>query len=149
MDTRGVRIVSISGCGGWTLSLFLVVVVGGGWSHYSATFPVARTKRPLSSMTFSTVVSTGDGLRSWQNGWRFYWTPRKEKAMSMWAENPEWFDEWLEKQAMTGRFGEEIRKQVIEGEVLGYELWPKLLEDERYPGLAREAELAFIEQFVE
>lgn len=69
--------------------------------------------------------------------------------MSMWAENPEWFDEWLEKQAMTGRFGEEIRKQVIEGEVLGYELWPKLLEDERYPGLAREAELAFIEQFVE
>jgi len=25
--------------------------------------------------------------------------------MSVWADNPEWFDEWVEKQALKGRFG--------------------------------------------
>ena len=43
--------------------------------------------------------------------------------MSIWSDNPEWFDEWIEKQALEGKFGEEIKKKVEDGRVVGSDLW--------------------------
>ena len=45
--------------------------------------------------------------------------------MNVWAENPEWFDEWVEKRAIEGRFGPEIQRLVEDGELEGYELWSR------------------------
>lgn len=43
--------------------------------------------------------------------------------MRIWANNPEWFDEYAERKALEGWFGPDIQKQVEEGELCGYELW--------------------------
>lgn len=44
-------------------------------------------------------------------------------TMSIWSDDPEYFDGWIEKQAMNGRFGEEIRVKVENGDLAGYEIW--------------------------
>lgn len=43
--------------------------------------------------------------------------------MSIWSDDPEYFDEWIEREAMKGRFGAEIQAQVENGDLMGYELW--------------------------
>jgi len=43
--------------------------------------------------------------------------------MSIWSENPEWFDAWIEHQAINGYFGSEVQHKVEDGELAGYELW--------------------------
>ena len=43
--------------------------------------------------------------------------------MSIWSDDPEWFDEWIERQAMRGRFGPEIKAAVEAGNLAGYEIW--------------------------
>jgi hypothetical protein len=43
--------------------------------------------------------------------------------MSIWSDDPEFFDEWVEKQALKGRFGPEIQALVENDELPGYELW--------------------------
>ncbi|MCK5016260.1 MAG: hypothetical protein KAS32_04235 [Candidatus Peribacteraceae bacterium] len=43
--------------------------------------------------------------------------------MNMWAENPEWFDEWIWEQALDGRLGEEIRLKCENEEIEAYDLW--------------------------
>jgi hypothetical protein len=48
--------------------------------------------------------------------------------MSRWADDPEYFEEWIEHRAMDGEFGEEIAAKVENGDLLGYELWDGLLD---------------------
>ena len=43
--------------------------------------------------------------------------------MSIWSDNPEWFDSWIEQQALNGRFGSEVQAKVNEGALCGWELW--------------------------
>lgn len=43
--------------------------------------------------------------------------------MSIWAENPEFFDEWIEEQALDGRFGDDIQKKIENGDMEPYDLW--------------------------
>jgi hypothetical protein len=43
--------------------------------------------------------------------------------MSLWSDDPEWFDEWIEKQAINGRFGDAIRIAVEEAGMPGWEIW--------------------------
>ena len=43
--------------------------------------------------------------------------------MSIWSDDPEWFDEWIEGAALNGRLGPEIQAKVEAGELLGYEIW--------------------------
>jgi hypothetical protein len=43
--------------------------------------------------------------------------------MSIWSDNPEWFDEWIEERALDGKFGSVIQGRVERGELAGYELW--------------------------
>ena len=43
--------------------------------------------------------------------------------MSIWSDDPDWFDEWIEQRAMEGQFGQQIKAKVEEGGLLGYELW--------------------------
>jgi hypothetical protein len=31
--------------------------------------------------------------------------------MSIWSDNPEWFDEWLEKKALSGDFGADLQSK--------------------------------------
>lgn len=47
--------------------------------------------------------------------------------MSLWSDNPEWFDWWLEDQALKGRFGEEKKAQAEAGEFnADYDEWGRL-----------------------
>ena len=54
----------------------------------------------------------------------------------IWADNPEWFDEWIEEQALDGRFGEEIRIKIDNGEIEPYDLWGLLDKDGKLGGEA-------------
>jgi hypothetical protein len=45
--------------------------------------------------------------------------------MNVWAENPEWFDEWVEQRALEGKFGAEIKRGVENGTIVGSELWSR------------------------
>ena len=70
--------------------------------------------------------------------------------MSVWSENPDWFDEWLEQQAADGRFddtkyGAEIKGLVELGDFCGSEWWDKL--DDKGE-LGQEAMTAFVERLV-
>lgn len=47
--------------------------------------------------------------------------------MSVWSESPEWFDEWLEQQALDGRFGPEEQKLAEDGNFNGdLKAWDRL-----------------------
>ncbi len=46
--------------------------------------------------------------------------------MSIWSDDPEFFDEWIEKQALNGRFGPEAQKQAEDGDFDVSEAWNKL-----------------------
>lgn len=70
--------------------------------------------------------------------------------MSIWGENPEWFDQWLEKQAENGRFdntkyGPEIKQCREAGDFCGWQWWDKLDTDGK---LGEEALTAFVESYV-
>ena len=43
--------------------------------------------------------------------------------MSIWRENPEWFDEWLEQRALAGQFGKQLQQQAEAGDFVAYEQW--------------------------
>ena len=66
--------------------------------------------------------------------------------MSLWGDNPEWFDEWIEKRALSGAFGPIIQKHVEEGELLGYELWVLPELQDRLGDLGTEATADFCER---
>ncbi len=59
--------------------------------------------------------------------------------MSIWRHNPEWFDDWLEQQALDGRFGKELQEQAEAGAFLGYEQWAVLDTDGKLGAEATEA----------
>lgn len=70
--------------------------------------------------------------------------------MSIWSDNPEWFDEWLERQAADGRFddtphGPEIKRLIEEGDFCGWQWWDRLDTDGK---LGSEACTAFFERWV-
>ena len=46
--------------------------------------------------------------------------------MSICSDDPEYFDEWIERRAVDGWFGAEIKAKVENGDLPGYELWPML-----------------------
>ena len=46
--------------------------------------------------------------------------------MSLWSENIEWFEEWLEQRALEGEFGEALKQQAEAGEFVAYEQWATL-----------------------
>ena len=46
--------------------------------------------------------------------------------MSIWRENPEWFDEWLEERALAGEFGEQLQQQAEAGDFIACEQWALL-----------------------
>jgi hypothetical protein len=74
--------------------------------------------------------------------------------MSIWSDNPEWFDEWIETEAMDGRFGEELRKKVENGDLVGYELWDldgkgKLPGIKNDGSLGSEASTAYCERMMD
>jgi len=62
--------------------------------------------------------------------------------MSLVDENPEWFNNWIELQAILGRFGVSAQEQVVAGEITGSDLW------EEHPDLYTEAETTFLERLV-
>lgn len=64
--------------------------------------------------------------------------------MSIWSENPEWFDDWIFEQALDGRLGEEIQKKCENDEIEGYDLWD-LDKDGK---LGAEASSCFIERLM-
>ena len=66
--------------------------------------------------------------------------------MSLWDENPEWFDEWLEQRALEGEFGEELKQQAQAGEFVAYEQWDGL---DIYGSLGARAEQDFWERLVQ
>jgi hypothetical protein len=69
--------------------------------------------------------------------------------MSIWSDDPEWFDEWIENRALDGRFGDTIKKQVEEGELPGYELWNLLSKWGFNVGeLGNEACIVYSERFL-
>jgi len=43
--------------------------------------------------------------------------------MSIWSDDPEYFDEWIEQRALKGDFGEEIKTKVLNGDLMGGDLW--------------------------
>lgn len=43
--------------------------------------------------------------------------------MSVWSENPEWFDEWIIEKALDGYFGEDVQSKVENDEIQSYDLW--------------------------
>jgi hypothetical protein len=43
--------------------------------------------------------------------------------MSIWSDNPEWFDEWIEAYALDGGLGQELQIKVEQGELTGSDLW--------------------------
>ena len=70
--------------------------------------------------------------------------------MSIWSENPEWFDQWLEEQAADGRFddtefGPEIKRVLSLGDFCGWSWWDKLDTDGK---LGQEAITAYIERLI-
>ena len=62
--------------------------------------------------------------------------------MSIWGDNPEWFDEWIEQKALAGEFGEEVRLAVESGDMTADDLWKDHLD------LGGDAELAYCEGFM-
>ena len=64
--------------------------------------------------------------------------------MSIWSENPEWFDAWIEQQAINGYFGSEVQNKVENGELVGYELW----DLDKNGSLGGEALLAYCERLI-
>ncbi len=68
--------------------------------------------------------------------------------MSIWADNPEYFDEWIENQALKGRFGAEIQAAVESGDLPGYELWGRKDIDPR-GDLGCEAEQDYYGRFMQ
>jgi hypothetical protein len=65
--------------------------------------------------------------------------------MSIWSDDPEWFDEWLEKQALKGRFGPRFQFEAEQGNFEASEQWTKLDVDGK---LRQEAMSDYCERFV-
>ena len=66
-------------------------------------------------------------------------------VMSIWSEDPEWFDEWLEQRALEGRFGDEIREIAEAGNFAAWEWWDRLdVKGE----LGQEAMTAYVEGLI-
>ena len=62
--------------------------------------------------------------------------------MSIWGDNPEWFDEWIIQRALDGNFGEDVQKKVEVEELTADDLWKDHLD------LGSDAELAYCERLV-
>ena len=62
--------------------------------------------------------------------------------MSIWGDNPEWFDEWIIQRALDGNFGEDVQKKVEVEELSADDLWKDHLD------LGSDAELAYCERLV-
>lgn len=43
--------------------------------------------------------------------------------MSMWSDNPEWFDDWIFEKALEGDFGEAIQLKAENDEIESSDLW--------------------------
>ena len=69
--------------------------------------------------------------------------------MSLWGDNPEYFEEWIEAQALNGKLGAEIQARVENGDLTGFELWRELQNEPQHADLARKAELDFWERFLD
>ena len=65
--------------------------------------------------------------------------------MSVFGDNPVWFDTWIELEALTGRFGFNLQEQVLMGDVTGSDLWR---DRQDVPKLMGEAETCFLERLV-
>ena len=66
--------------------------------------------------------------------------------MSIWSDSPEFFDTWLETHAANGRFGPEAQAEALNGDFDPGKWWDKL---DKAGKLASEAELAYIERFID
>ncbi len=62
--------------------------------------------------------------------------------MSIWGNDPEWFDNWIEQKALAGEFGEDVRLAVEREDTTADDLWKDHLD------LGSDAELAYCERFV-
>ena len=65
--------------------------------------------------------------------------------MSVWSENPEWFDKWLTVRAAEGRFGPELQDLAEVGDFIAQEWWDKLDTDGK---LGEEAMTDYVERFI-
>ena len=43
--------------------------------------------------------------------------------MSIWSDDPEYFDEWILRRALEGQLGQDLQRKAEEGEIEGYEIW--------------------------
>lgn len=71
--------------------------------------------------------------------------------MSLFSDNPEWFDEWIERRALDGDFGVVIRDKVEEGTLIGSDLWEMASNEELFPSsynLGAEASQDYCERLV-
>ena len=66
--------------------------------------------------------------------------------MSVWGDNPEWFDEWLERRALDGKLGGAIQAIAQNGEFRGYEWWDKV---DTKGHLAQMALIDYYDRFIE
>jgi hypothetical protein len=65
--------------------------------------------------------------------------------MSIWRENPEWFDQWILDRAIEGKFGAEFQKRAEEGDLDPSELWSLDVDG----NLGARAYETYIERFME
>jgi len=63
--------------------------------------------------------------------------------MSLLGENPEWFDNWIELEALNGRWGVNLQERVLIGDVVGNDLWK---DRKDISELLEEAETCFLER---
>ena len=68
--------------------------------------------------------------------------------MSIWSDNPEVFDEWIEQYALEGNLGLEIQRKVGEGELVGWELWALPELQAQLGELGHKAEVAYVERLM-
>jgi len=62
--------------------------------------------------------------------------------MSVWGNDPEWFDNWIEQKALDGEFGEEVQRKVESEELTADDLWKDHLD------LGKDAMESYCERFV-
>jgi hypothetical protein len=67
--------------------------------------------------------------------------------MSVWSDDPEFFDEWIEKRALEGKLGPTIQQDVEAGILAGYEIW-SIPDIDPKGDLGCEAMQDYMERFV-
>ncbi len=65
--------------------------------------------------------------------------------MSIWSDDPEWFDEWLERKALEGDFGPELQKKAEDGNFFDDDMWDLLDKDGK---LGQEATADYCDRFM-